>query len=273
MTSANAFAKINLGLVVGPLRPDGKHEIVTVLMAVDLHDTVEVEATSSGAIVVEGFEDTIVRRALTLFERHPGDVRGWHVRIEKRIPAAAGLGGGSSDAAVALRLANELQAVPLSRAELHAIASQVGSDVPFFLADGPRLATGDGSDLSPVALPLDLWIVLVLPSGVVKDSTATVYAEFDALGGAAGFDERRAELLDALGAIRGADDLAVLPRNDLVSSPVTDELLRLGALRADVTGAGPAVYGLFEAEQDAKDAENALRAHGKTWTVRPARVQ
>ena len=269
MSSARAFAKINLGLVVGPARPDGKHEIATVLVGIDLHDTVEVVPTSSRGILVEGFEDTIVRRALSVLALHSEDTGGWQVRIEKRIPAAAGLGGGSSDAAAALRLANELCAVPLPREELHAIASQIGSDVPFFLEDGSSLATGDGSELVPVALPLDLWVVLLLPSGMRKDSTATVYAEFDARGGAVGFDERRAAFLDALGRVQDAADLAALPRNDLVSSPLADELVRLGAVRADVTGAGPAVYGIFEDERDAEDAARALRAHGKTWVVRP----
>lgn len=272
MRSAKAFAKINLGLVVGPLRPDGKHEVATVLMSVDLHDTVALEPTPSGEIVVDGFDDTIVRRALAAFTHQTKDQQGWNVRIEKRIPVASGLGGGSTDAAAALRLANEHCAVPLSRDELHEIASQIGSDVPFFLESGPSLATGDGSELAPTALPLDLWIVLVLPWGEVKDSTRAVYEAFDARGGAAGFDERRAALLETLERVRSAADFAALPGNDLASSPLVDVLSGLGALRADVTGAGPAVYGLFEDERDAESAARALRAHGKTWGVRPVTV-
>jgi 4-diphosphocytidyl-2-C-methyl-D-erythritol kinase len=269
MSSARACAKINLGLVVGPVRPDGKHEVVTVLVGVDLHDTVEVEAVSATGIVVKGFEDTIVRRALSAFADHSGSTSGWRVNIEKRIPVAAGLGGGSSDAAAALRLANELEAVPLSRDELHAIAAQIGSDVPFFLEGDPSLASGNGTELKPVVLPLDVWVVLVLPSRDAKESTAGVYEAFDARGGAAGFDERRAALLDALARARSVADLGALPSNDLASSPLADELVRLGALRADVTGAGPAVYGLFEDERDAEEAERAFRMHGKTWMIRP----
>jgi 4-diphosphocytidyl-2-C-methyl-D-erythritol kinase len=272
VSSAKAFAKINLGLVVGPLRPDGKHEVVTVLVSVDLHDTVEVEPTSSPEVVVEGVEDTIVRRALVALARRSGEARGWRVGIDKRIPVAAGLGGGSSDAAAALRLANELSATPLPDHELHAIASQIGSDVPFFLHGGPSLAAGDGSELTPLALPFDLWVVLVLPFGVAKDSTGAVYDEFDARGGAAGFDERRTALLDAVGRVRRASDIAALPGNDLASSPVADELVGLGAFRADATGAGPAVYGLFEDERDARDAARMLESSGATWVVRPATV-
>jgi 4-diphosphocytidyl-2-C-methyl-D-erythritol kinase len=269
MRSTEAFAKINLGLVVGPLRPDGKHEVVTVLVGIDLHDTVGVEPTSSPEIAIDGFEDTIVRRALSAFARRSGDPRGWRVRIEKRIPVAAGLGGGSSDGAAALRLANELQEAPLPRDVLHEIASQLGSDVPFFLEGGPSLATGDGSELTPLALPLDFWVALVVPSGVSKASTAAVYDEFDARGGAEGFEERRAALLHALEGAESAVDLGALPGNDLASSSLADELVRLGAFRADVTGAGTAVYGLFRDERDARAAQRALRAHGSTWVVRP----
>lgn len=269
MSSAQAFAKINLGLVVGPRRADGKHEVATVLVGVDLRDTVEIESTSSTGIVVEGFEDTIVRRALSAFAVHSGSTGGWRVRIEKRIPVAAGLGGGSSDAAAALRLANEHEGRPLSKDELHAVAAQVGADVPFFLEDGPSLATGDGSDLAPVSLPLDVWVMVVLPSQKLKESTAAVYEAFDARGGAAGFDERRAALLDALARTRSAAGLGGFPGNDLASSPLADELVLLGAVRADVTGAGPAVYGLFEEERDAESAERMLRMHGKTWMIRP----
>ena len=271
MTSAKAFAKINLGLVVGPLRPDGKHEVVTVLHAVDLHDTVEVEPTSSSEIVVEGFEDTIVRRALSELADVSGE-RGWKVTIEKRIPVAAGLGGGSSDAAAALRLANELIGAPLSPSGLSAVAAELGSDVPFFLEEGPRLATKDGSELSPVRLPLGFWVVLVLPFDATKASTAAIYEAFDARGGADGFEARRDAFLSALEDIRGVTDLAALPGNDLASSPVAEQLVALGAFRADVSGAGPTVYGLFEDEPHAERAARALDARGQTWLVRPATV-
>ena len=105
MTAAEAFAKINLGLIVGPVRPDGKHEVVTVLQRIGLSDTVSVEPAPDPEIVVEGFEDTIVRSALTVFVEAAGADHGWSAQIDKRIPVAAGLGGGSSDAGTALRLA------------------------------------------------------------------------------------------------------------------------------------------------------------------------
>jgi 4-diphosphocytidyl-2-C-methyl-D-erythritol kinase len=264
-----AFAKINLGLAVGPLRPDGKHEVATVLIRIDMHDTIEVEATPSPGVAVAGFEDTIVHDALGEFVRETGQANGWQATIEKRIPVASGLGGGSSDAGTALRLANELSSPPLTPGALRTLAARVGSDVPFFLEDGPMLATGDGTELEPVSLPLDFWVVLVLPAGVVKAGTGAVYEAFDDRNGAEGFGGRRSSLEHALGQVTRAADLAALPRNDLALSPAAGELIELGAFRADVTGAGPAVYALFGDRGTAELAAAELATRGKTWVVRP----
>jgi 4-diphosphocytidyl-2-C-methyl-D-erythritol kinase len=269
MSSAKAHAKINLGLVVGPLRAGGKHEVATALVCVDLHDTLELEQRHAQRIVVEGFEDTIVRRALEELGRGAGEHHGWHVTIDKRIPVAGGLGGGSSDAGAALRLANDLLAEPLPRRRLHELAAAIGSDVPFFLEDGPRLATGTGTELRPISLPLDVWIVLVLPAGVTKTSTAAVYGAYGESAQDSTFDERRAVLVRALEDARSPADLAALPRNDLASSPLADELVDLGALHADVTGAGPTVYGLFDDRAQADRAAQAFEGRGRRWVVRP----
>ncbi len=265
----DAFAKINLGLVVGPHRPDGKHEIATVVIRVDLHDTIEVESTPSPGVAVAGFDDTIVHEALGELVRETDQANGWQATIEKRIPVASGLGGGSSDAGTALRLANELSSPPLAPGALRTLAARVGSDVPFFLEDGPMLATGDGTELEGVSLPLDFWVVLLLPVGVVKAGTGAVYEAFDGRNGAEGFTDRRSALEHALGQMRRPSDLAAFPRNDLASSPAADELVELGAFRADVTGAGPAVYALFEDRGSAEGAATALATRGRTWVIRP----
>ncbi len=270
MTGAQAFAKINLALVVGPLRADGKHEIATVLQRIHLHDDVELERTSDGDLVVEGFpDDTLVHQALEALAEASASPPGWRARIEKRIPVAAGLGGGSSDAAAALQLGNAMLSKPRASGELHELAARLGADVPFFLRDGPQLATGDGSSLSPLELPLDFVVLLVLPEGERKESTTAVYRRFDERGGAAGFDERRGAMLEALEAVERSRDLAALPRNDLASSLLSARLELLGAFRADVSGAGPAVYGLFEREGDAERAARELRGAGQTWLTRP----
>jgi 4-diphosphocytidyl-2-C-methyl-D-erythritol kinase len=269
MIETEAYAKINLSLVVGPVRPDGMHEVATVLQRIDLFDTVALEPTQEPGIAVEGFEDTIVRRALTAFSEAAGVPPAWSARIEKRIPVAAGLGGGSSDAAAALRLANELVHEPLAAEALHGVAARVGADVPFFLRAGAQLATGDGSELESVDAPLDYWVVLAVPERLHKSSTAAVYEEFDQRRGERGFPERRASLLAALALVNSAVDLVALPRNDLASSPVAVELERLGAFRADVSGAGPAVYGLFERRASAENAARALAGSARARVVRP----
>jgi 4-diphosphocytidyl-2-C-methyl-D-erythritol kinase len=269
MSRAPAPAKINLALVVGPPRDDGKHEVLTVLQRIDLVDRIEL--TEAPALSIEGFEeDTLVRAALLELASSAGIDPSWRVRIEKKIPVAAGLGGGSSDAATALRLANETLADPLPAEELHTVAARIGADVPFFLADGPQLGSGDGSELKPLDLPQDFWVVILLPHDVAKTSTADVYAAFDARHDVAGFAERRQALLDAVAEVKRPRDLAALPPNDLASSPLAEQIRAAGAFRADVSGAGPAVYGLFHHRRDADAARRSLGRLGRTWLTAPA---
>jgi 4-diphosphocytidyl-2-C-methyl-D-erythritol kinase len=264
-----APAKLNLALVVGPRRPDGKHELLTVYQRLALADRVAVEPAPH--LAVDGFpEDTLVRRALVALADAAGTEPAFAATIRKRIPVAAGLGGGSSDAATALRLANGLLEGPLDADALHGLAADLGADMPFFLRNGPQLGSGDGTDLEPLDLPQDYWVLLVLPNGAAKSSTADVYAAFDARVGDDGFDGRRAALREALAGVRRPRDLAGLPPNDLAYSPLAGELRRLGAFRADVSGAGPVVYGLFLHGPAARDAERRISPKGRTWITAPA---
>jgi 4-diphosphocytidyl-2-C-methyl-D-erythritol kinase len=264
-----ATAKLNLALVVGPRRPDGKHEVTTVLQGLDFADRVSIDGAPE--LRVTGFrDDTLVTRALRLLAEHAGIEPRFAARIEKRIPVGSGLGGGSSDAATALRLANETLEQPLDAAELEAIGRNLGVDVAFFLRPGPQLGEGDGATLTPLDLPQDYWVVLVMPNGERKVSSGAVYEQFDARGGPDGYAGRQAALLDALGRVRRPRDLAALPANDLASSPLTEQLATLGAFRADVSGAGPAVYGLFHHRATAEAATRRLRRLGRTWLSVPA---
>jgi 4-diphosphocytidyl-2-C-methyl-D-erythritol kinase len=268
VTRAPAPGKINLAHVVGPRRADGKHEVVTVLQRIDLGDRLALEPAPR--LEVRGFPaDTLVREALAALAAAAGVEPEWRATIAKRIPVASGLGGGSSDAATALRLANEALASPLPPADLDTLAAELGADVPFFLHDGPQLGRGDGSELEPLELPQDYWIVLALPNGATKQSTAEVYRAFAARDGAAGWDDRRDALERALAGARRPRDLASLPPNDLASSPLAARLAALGAFRADVTGAGPAVYGLFHHRRPALAARRALRGEARTWLTVP----
>jgi 4-diphosphocytidyl-2-C-methyl-D-erythritol kinase len=265
---APAPAKVNLALVVGPPRDDGKHEVLTVLQRIDLVDRIDVATAKE--LRVDGFDgDTLVTGALRELARAAGIEPGWRVRIEKKIPVAAGLGGGSSDAATALRLANETLPEPLPLDELLRIAAGLGADVPFFLVDGPQLGSGDGSELEPLELPQDFWVVLLLPQGPAKSSTRDIYAAFDARRGPAGWAERREALLEGLAQVERPRDLAALLPNDLVSSPYAETMRAAGAFRADVSGAGPIVYGLFHQRRDAEAARGAIRRLGRTWLAAP----
>jgi len=262
MTKLHALAKINLALVVGPKRSDGKHEVATVLQAIDLSDRISLEPGAT--LEIAGFpEDTLVGDALRALAEAAGVEPGWSVAIEKRIPVAAGLGGGSSDAAAALRLANETLARPLETERLHEIAAGLGADVPFFLTGGTQLGSGDGSKLEPVDLPSEYSLLLLLPQDASKSSTADVYAAFT---GERGFEERLATLYAAL----EARDLAALPPNDLASSPLAEELAAAGAFRADVSGAGPALYGLFADRDQAAGARERFADRCATWLTAPA---
>lgn len=267
MKEAAAPAKINLALVVGD--GGGMHQVATVLQRIDLSDHVALQP--SERLEVSGFPgDTLVRNALQAIASWAGIEPRWAVHLKKVIPVASGLGGGSSDAATALRLANEMLEQPLRDSELHKIALQLGTDVPFFLREGPQLGHGSGAALSRLALPQDYSVLIVLPTGAKKVSTKAVYDAFDKRRGGSGFKERRAMLHEAIAKVQTSLDLANLPPNDLASSPLAAELQKLGAFRADVSGAGPALYGLFADTKQAAAARDALASRGQTWLAKPA---
>jgi 4-diphosphocytidyl-2-C-methyl-D-erythritol kinase len=267
--SVAAPAKVNLALLVGPRRDDDKHELITVYERLELADTLSIDR--SPRLEVDGFPaDTLVTEALMSLARAAGVKPSWRVAIEKRIPVGAGLGGGSSDAAAALVLANETLDEPLRGEALHHLASRVGADVPLFLTSGPQLGEGDGTTLSPLSLPRAYSVLVVLPREITKYSTKAVYDAFDERRGDRGYAERRADLLARLAETRTVHDFAGWPKNDLARSPLAAELERLGAVRADVTGAGPAVYAVFEEDAVARSAQAALASEGDAWVTFPA---
>jgi 4-diphosphocytidyl-2-C-methyl-D-erythritol kinase len=235
------------------------------MQRLDLADTVSLAPAVE--LAVDGFAgDTLVRRALEGIAALAATEPSWHARIEKRIPVAAGLGGGSSDAATALALAERLLDAPPSRHRVLELARSLGADVPFFLGSGPQLGVGDGTELEPVDLRQDYTVLLLLPHGERKPSTGEIYGRFR---GEAGFAARRDEVVAVARAGPGAD-LASLPPNDLASSPFSDRLRGLGAFRADVSGAGPTVYALFVDSAAAEAARTALAGAGETWLTKPA---
>ncbi len=179
-----AHAKLNLSLEVRGRRSDGMHEISSLMQAISLHDLVEVSPAGTTKLILEdggggaegvpGGEDNLVLRAAATLERHAGRPLPARFRLVKRIPPGAGLGGGSSDAAAALRLLARLYGL---EGDLKAAAGEIGADVPFFLIGGAAHAAGTGDLLSP-APSVDGWFAIAWPGFSV--ATADVYRRWDA---------------------------------------------------------------------------------------------
>ncbi len=260
---ALAPAKINLGLFLGPAREDCRHELVTVMQSISLADELTLEPAPAGAVQDEvvcpgvDAERNLAAAALRAFRAATGwDAPPLRLRIDKRIPVAAGLGGGSADAAAALRLARHASGLGDDRL-LHELGAALGADVPAQIEPGRWLATGAGEVLEGLPDPNPEWFgLLVLPSAA-ELSTGAVYGEADRLG----VGRSAAELADRRGALRSALELSApvpaaseLLENDLERAAISlcpeiaDALAQardVGAELALVSGSGPTVVGLF----------------------------
>ncbi|TFV74811.1 4-(cytidine 5'-diphospho)-2-C-methyl-D-erythritol kinase [Blastococcus sp. CT_GayMR20] len=285
--TARAPAKVNVHLAVGPLRPDGFHELRTVYLAVSLFDTVTVgpgdglslSVTGEGADVVPADRRNLVWRAAELLAGSAGVPADAEMTIAKSIPAAAGLAGGSADAAAALVALDALWGTRASREDLAGLAAQLGSDVPFSLLGGVALGSGRGEQLSPVlARTPSHWVLGIAGEGL---STPAVYAELDRLRAAGrvpdGTDLPPAE--PVIAALRSGlpQELAGALGNDLQAPALTlrPELRRAlaaateaGAAGVLVSGSGPTVAALVADEQSAVRLTAALAGAGVFRTVR-----
>lgn len=269
-----APAKINICLFLGGTRADGRHELVSVMQSLEWGDDLTLEPADRDEVVCQGVDGpNLALAALQLLRDHAGWSEAVRLTIDKRIPVAAGLGGGSADAAAALRLAARAAGAAgtvIEEADLFALASLLGADVPAQVRPGRSLATGAGEHVEHLD-PSPRFGVLVLPSLHVL-STADVYREADRLeltrspaDLAARLDEVRAGLGE--GSFGLAEELLV---NDLEPAarrlcPAIDtELERARALGADrvmVSGSGPTVLGLFADPAAAEQAAEQLAGH------------
>jgi len=275
---ARAPAKINLGLSLGPTRAsDGRHELVTVMQSISLADELTLEPAPVGGaedeVVCPGVPaptgENLAARALRAFRASTGwDAPPLRLRIEKRIPVAAGLGGGSADAAATLRLARHASGLGDERLLLE-LAGELGADVPAQIAPGRWLATGAGERLRALPDPGSPFGVLVLPSNTAL-STAEVYAEADRLGlerPLRSLQQRAHELGAALEHGAALPAASELLHNDLqraavsLCPPIADLLRRAraaGARPVMLSGSGPTVLGLFSQPAQAQLAAAAL---------------
>jgi 4-diphosphocytidyl-2-C-methyl-D-erythritol kinase len=285
--TARAPAKVNVHLAVGPLRPDGFHELRTVYLAVSLFDTVTAQPGDGLALTVSGEgrgvvptgNGNLVWRAAELLAQHAGVAADATLHIAKSIPAAAGLAGGSADAAAALVALDALWGTRASRADLAELAARLGSDVPFSLLGGIALGTGRGEQLSPVLARTPWhWVLGIADEGL---STPAVYAELDRLraGGRVpdGTDLPSSE--PVIAALRSGPPAALAAAlcNDLQAPALTlrpplrravRAAVEAGAAGVLVSGSGPTVAALAEDEQGAVRLTAALAGAGVFRTVR-----
>ena len=284
---ARAPAKINVALAVGPLRPDGFHELRTVYLAVSLFDTVTVRPGDGVSVSVTGIDadavptdrGNLVWRAAELLAEHAGVRADAAIEIAKSIPAAAGLAGGSADAAAALVALDRLWGTGAARSDLERLAAELGSDVPFSLVGGVALGSGRGEQVSPVlARTPSHWVLGIAGEGL---STPTVYGELDRLraDGAVPDGEPMAPVEPVLAALRSGTPSALgealgndLQAPALALRPELGRALRAvtaaGALAAQVSGSGPTVAALALDEQSAVRLAAELAGAGVFRTVR-----
>jgi len=261
--SRESPAKINLTLHVGPLRPDGFHEIESLVARVGLHDTVSVTFRNDKRLTLSCDDPSIpcdetnlaLRAARQLAEAAAVRNRGAAITLEKRIPTGSGLGGGSSNAATVLMLLNQLWQTGLPAQELAKIGAEIGSDVPLFFRTPLCIVRGRGELVEDVRKTRPGWAVLILPA--IHSTTRDVYAAWDRLGSHPG----RPSPNDVLEHAASAERLMPHLFNDLESAAlavnpdlaaVSHELGRLLDAPVRMTGSGSTFFRLFDARQRAE---------------------
>lgn len=270
-------AKINLMLRVGSRRADGYHDVRTLIQAIAISDTLTLtprrgpfalQARSPG---VPSDQSNLVWRAAEVLWRaagRTGEPRDVHVRLEKSIPAGAGLGGGSADAAAALVGLNSVWELRRPRRELMRLAADLGADVPFFLQGGTGLGVGRGDEVYPVDDIERLGIIVIKPSISVSTAEAYRWLDEDRERAATSAENRAPRELDvgwAGGPIALVNDLEPpVSRRHPVITEMTEACLREGGMAAVMTGSGSAVFGVFP---EAVGSRAAKRLQRPDWLV------
>ncbi len=277
MIRLQAPAKINLSFEVRGRRADGYHEVRTVLAAIDLADELELAEADGLALAVEPeavppLEDNLVLRAARLLRDAAPAGAGVAMTLRKRIPVAAGLGGGSSDAAAALLGLRRLWDLDVSDGTLAELGALLGSDVPFFLRGGTALAAGHGEQLTPLPQPVERFAVVVAPEEGGGDKTSRLYGMLGERhfsdGGRAAEVARRLRAGQPLeGALFNAFE-AVAPAAYPSYEPLRSAFAEAGA-SALLAGAGPAMFALASDEAEAGAVRERLAARGyAAWAAR-----
>ena len=266
-----AYAKINLALEILGRRTDGFHEIASVTQTISLADTLEAapdvafSLTMSPPLVGDG--DNLVARAASVLAEHTGRATTGRLHLTKRIPLAAGLGGGSSDAAAALRLLDRLWGTRVGARGLGPVAADLGSDVSLFLAGGTSLIRGRGEHVEKLPPTHPFWLVLVCPDISPPDKTRALYRSLDPSEWSDGAQTlalaetiRAGRPLTAAGLVNGFDGAA-----DRVYPQFAELRARLHQLAGQpfhLTGAGPSLFALFVSMRAARTAAARIQQDG-----------
>jgi len=277
VVTEKAYAKINLGLKIVGRRTDGFHEIISVMQTVSLYDRLTlieraegIDVRCLGAEGVPQGEQNLVHQAAALLKKEYGVKKGVNITIQKRIPVGAGLGGGSSDAAAALRGLNRLWKLKAKDFELALIAASIGSDVPFLLRKGTAIALGRGEILNYLKLTEPLFYVVVYPGFAVSTKWA-----YEKRKNSLTSESKYVSFIFSLK--RGVTD-GRLPfqyvENDFAQTvekryplirEIREKLLSAGAKVASLSGSGSAVYGLFGNPYRARQAAEMLQC--SKWSI------
>jgi 4-diphosphocytidyl-2-C-methyl-D-erythritol kinase len=262
-------AKINLTLEILGKRPDGFHELVTWMLPVGLYDSIEIEPAALPSFqsnVPELDEDpsNLVSRAADLFNRTASIDTAYAIRLEKKIPIGAGLGGGSSNAAATLRLLNELHNSRFQPEELEVLAAQLGSDVAFFIAGRSAWCSGRGERIEPRLFPEDLWVCLFKPGFGI--STAGVYRAYAQLE----LDRKHGKEVETpWGKLRNDLEQVVLPKYiflGLIKDWLNQQPENVFAL---MSGSGSTMFAIVRGQSDGGTLQGRFRAEfgEQTWSA------
>jgi 4-diphosphocytidyl-2-C-methyl-D-erythritol kinase len=285
--SLPSFAKINWSLEIPGKRPDGYHEVKTLLQTISLHDDLHFQVSEDRAVslscdnpdVPTGIDNLILRAVQALQERCKVE-KGIRIRLEKRIPIKAGLGGASSNAAVSLLALNHLWQAKLGADELWEIAAKLGADVPFFLLGGCVRASGTGTTLSPLPdapEPVRQYLIVITPNAGI--STAAAY---NALDSRALTTKNVNPILSVSQSEANTGHSQQWPLKDLLKNDfesvifdiepeirrTKETLLQAGALGALLAGSGSSVFGIFADEEDQQRAANEIQLEAG-WRIFP----
>ena len=269
--SLKALAKINLGLDVARRREDGYHEVRMIMQTIHLYDRLDIKRTKESGIQIQtnlSFlpvnENNLIYKAAKLLMDEFSITDGVSVKLDKRIPVAAGMAGGSTDAAAMLFGMNRLFSLGLTKRQLMERGVQIGADVPYCIMRGTALAEGIGEELSPLAPMVKCPVLIAKPSISVstkfvyqnlKLDDATIHPDIDRLIA----DIRAKNLYDIAAHMGNVLETVTIPNYPVIDE-IKKHMLSHGAVGAMMSGSGPTVFGLFDDEATAKKAYKAIRS-------------